>query len=91
MATKSDQYLLDLSVATLILDGELWDREPYKLLGHRKELRLQLEQCGVFKVMSCEHFVQDFWRILIIITPKPIVQPRMRWMIAIFVQTPHFP
>ena len=50
MVTKSDQYLLDSSVATLILDGELWDREPYKLLGHRKELRLQLEQCSIFKV-----------------------------------------
>ena len=47
MATKSDQYLLDSSVATLILDAELWDREPYTLLGHRKKMRLQVEQ---FKV-----------------------------------------
>lgn len=48
MATNSeDMYLLDSSVATLILDGELWDRVPYTLLGHRKELRLQLEQTKV--------------------------------------------
>lgn len=45
MTTNSDPstYLLDSSVATLILDGELWEREPYTLMGHRKELRLQLE------------------------------------------------
>jgi hypothetical protein len=49
MATRPDRqtYLLDSSVATLILDGELWGREPYTLLGHRKELRLQLEQTRV--------------------------------------------
>ncbi|MCG8623778.1 MAG: hypothetical protein MJE68_17520 [Proteobacteria bacterium] len=47
MAVEHDPdqtYLLDSSVATLILDGELGQREPYTLLGHRKELRLQLEQ-----------------------------------------------
>ena len=47
MAANSDlgvTYLLDSSVATLILERELWDREPYTLLGHRKELRLQLER-----------------------------------------------
>ena len=48
MATNSaDQYLLDSSVATFILDGELWDREPYILLGHMKELHLQIERSKV--------------------------------------------
>lgn len=49
MATNNDSvtYLLDSSVATLILDGELWVREPYTLLGHRKELWLQLEQTKI--------------------------------------------
>ena len=51
MACDSDSstnvYLLDSSVATLILDGELWEREPYTLMGHRKELRLQIEQTKI--------------------------------------------
>ena len=47
MTVKRDPdqiYLLDSSVATLILGAELWQTEPYTLLGHRKELGLQLEQ-----------------------------------------------
>ena len=47
IGNSKDQYLLDSSIGTLILDGELWDREPYTLLGHRKELRLQIEQTKV--------------------------------------------
>ena len=50
LADNSDlggTYMLDSSVATLILDGELWYREPYTLLGHRKELRLQLEHTNM--------------------------------------------
>ena len=31
-------YILDTSVASLILDGELWERDPHCLMGHRKEL-----------------------------------------------------
>lgn len=52
-ADNSGIYLLDSSVATLILDGELWNREPYTLLGHRKELRLQLE-LTVHKMSLCD-------------------------------------
>ena len=37
MATNSDpgtrSYLLDSSVATLILNGKLWEREPYTPTG----------------------------------------------------------
>ena len=45
MAAMSDlgTYLLDLTVATLVLDGELWKREPYALMSHREDLLLQLE------------------------------------------------
>ena len=44
---NSPQYILDSSVATLILDGELWERSPFTLFGYRKELRLQVEKMDV--------------------------------------------
>ena len=52
MATNSDRsvtYLLDSGVATLILDGKLWERGSCTLYWdtHRKELRLQLEHTKV--------------------------------------------
>ena len=37
MADQSN-FFLDTNVASLILDGELWNRSPSTLMGHRKEL-----------------------------------------------------
>ena len=44
MANKSDTYVLDTTVATLVLDGELWEREPYVLVGHHEYLLVELEK-----------------------------------------------
>ena len=35
-------YVLDTSVASLILDGELWTREPGVLVGYKKDLQTSL-------------------------------------------------
>ena len=35
--------VLDPTVAALVLDGELWEREPYLLVSHHEDLLLQLE------------------------------------------------
>ena len=46
VAAKSDLgslYVLDSTVATLVLDEELWEREPYTLVGHHEDLLLPLE------------------------------------------------
>ena len=31
-------YALDSAVAMLVLDGELWEREPYTLVGHHEDV-----------------------------------------------------
>ena len=42
-----DTYLLHSTVATLVLDGELWEREPYALVGQHENLLLQLENMSL--------------------------------------------
>ena len=36
------KYLLDTSVASLILDGELWTRFPSTLVNHKKDMQAEL-------------------------------------------------
>ena len=40
----ANTYVLDSTVAVLVLDGELWEREPYLLVSHDEDLLLQLEK-----------------------------------------------
>ena len=42
-------YVLDSSMASLIMDGELWDRCPSSLVGHKVEL-----QAALFGSESCK-------------------------------------
>ena len=36
------KYLLDTSVASLILDGELWTRVPSTLVNHKADMQTEL-------------------------------------------------
>jgi hypothetical protein len=36
------KYVLDSSVASLVLDGELWGRCPSSLVGHKKDMQAAL-------------------------------------------------
>ena len=42
MMSKLKQFVLDTSVASLILDGDLWERYPSVLLGYKADLQAAL-------------------------------------------------
>jgi hypothetical protein len=42
MASPNVKYVLDSSVANLILDGEMWDRCPSSLVAYKVELQAAL-------------------------------------------------
>ena len=47
----ANTYVLDPTVAVLVLDGELWEREPYYLLvSHHEDLLLQLENMSLIEL-----------------------------------------
>lgn len=41
MSLLLSQYILDTSVASFILDGDLWEKEPYTLMSHRQEILMK--------------------------------------------------
>lgn len=45
------KYVLVTSVASLIMDGEPWERDPYSLMPHRQEL-LVLQVTENIRVIS---------------------------------------
>ena len=49
----ANTYVLDPTVAALVvvvLDGELWEREPYLLVSHHEDLLLQLENMSLLEL-----------------------------------------
>ena len=46
----ANTYVLDSTVAALVLDGELWEREPYLLVSHHEDLLLQLEKMSLLEL-----------------------------------------